>query len=71
MEGRKGMTMLREQGTDLAIALFALGAVLGSSVWIVGAGLVAGASIGARILRGEFMSTGRHLRPAGIRTRTS
>lgn len=55
MDGNKAVELLSTNGTDLAIALFAIGAVLGSSAWIIGAGIVAGANIATRIARGDFM----------------
>ncbi|MEE4301747.1 MAG: hypothetical protein V2J24_20080 [Pseudomonadales bacterium] len=55
MEDSKVVELLAANGTDLAIALFAIGAVLGSSAWIVGAGIVAGANMARRIASGEFM----------------
>lgn len=62
MTTNKTMELLAANGTDFAIALFAIGAVLGSSVWIVGAGLVAGTNIATRIARGEFMSVADRMR---------
>lgn len=56
MEANKVIELLGANGTDLAIALFAIGAVMGSSAWIVGAGLVAGANMASRIARGELMT---------------
>ena len=57
------MELLRLHAADLAICLFAVGAVLGSSAWIVGAGIVAGTHMAARLLGGRLMSVDR---PAGL-----
>ena len=56
MATNKTIGLLGSHATDVAIAFFAIGAVLGSSAWIVGAGLVAGTQVAARLARGELMS---------------
>jgi len=62
MEGNEGLEFIKTHGTDIAVGVFAIGAVIGSSAWIVAAGLVAGGNLAFRLARGEFVTIGDRFR---------
>lgn len=63
MKDNEGLDFMKTHGTDIAVGVFAIGAVIGSSIWIVAAGMVAGGNLAFRLARGEFVTIGDRFRP--------
>ena len=61
MDGSGGLAFLKTHGTDIAIGVFAICAVVGPSTWIIAAGLVAGCNLALRRTRGGLMTVGGRL----------